>query len=242
MTRAVRPDCIARGWACASDPPRFALLPFTWGPRHAPSLCLRHPEQEPIASAIGLILPQRAQVHMTAEEIIAALDMKPHPEGGHFCETYRAPPGADGRAMSTAIYFLLRAGECSRWHKLDAPEIWHFYAGAPLELIVLPPHPSPLPGGEREDVVHAPRVPSPQRGEGQGEGGMREEYAAPVTYILGTDFLRGERPQALVPAHAWQSAKSLGAYTLVGCTMAPGFAFSGFTLAPDGFAPARSAR
>lgn len=71
---------------------------------------------------------------MTAREIIAALGLQPHPEGGWFCETYRHVPPAGGRGAITAIYYMLQAGEKSHWHKVDADEIWHFYTGDPLEL------------------------------------------------------------------------------------------------------------
>ena len=72
---------------------------------------------------------------MTAAEIIARLDLKPHPEGGHFRETFRDPRGdADGRAFSTTIYFLLARGERSHWHRIDAVETWHYYAGSALIL------------------------------------------------------------------------------------------------------------
>ena len=124
-------------------------------------------------------------------------------EGGHYRETFRDSRSADaesGRAASTAIYFLLRAGEVSRWHRVDAAEVWHWYAGAPLML-------------------------------GIAEGAEKREIR------LGTDLLAGERPQAVVPARAWQQAQSLGAWTLVGCTVAPGFEFAGFELAPPGFDP-----
>jgi predicted cupin superfamily sugar epimerase len=131
---------------------------------------------------------------VTADEIIACLGLKPHPEGGHFVETFRAPEG-------TAIYFLLKAGERSHWHKVNADEIWHHYAGAPLELSM-------------SDDGHAVRH-------------LR----------LGTDFAIGEQPQAVVPRHVWQAARSLGAWTLVGCTVSPAFEFSGFELAPPGWAP-----
>ncbi len=131
---------------------------------------------------------------MTAEEIIARLGLKPHPEGGHFVETFRAPEG-------TAIYFLLKAGERSHWHKVNADEIWHHYAGAPLELSI-------------SDDGHAVRH-------------LR----------LGTDFAIGEQPQAVVPRHVWQAARSLGAWTLVGCTVSPAFEFSGFEVAPPGWSP-----
>jgi uncharacterized protein len=131
---------------------------------------------------------------VTADEIIARLGLKPHPEGGHFVETFRAPEG-------TAIYFLLKAGERSHWHRVNADEIWHHYAGAPLELSM-------------SDDGHAVRH-------------LR----------LGTDFGVGEQPQAVVPRHVWQAARSLGAWTLVGCTVSPAFEFSGFEHAPPDWKP-----
>jgi predicted cupin superfamily sugar epimerase len=139
---------------------------------------------------------------LSAEEIIRLLRLQPHPEGGYFRETFCDPAtGASGRAHSTAIYFLLRSGEVSRWHRVDAAEVWHWYAGAPLLLTVADA------AGRRE---------------------MR----------LGVDLGAGERPQAVVPAHAWQQAQSLGAWTLVGCTVAPAFEFAGFEMAPTGLEPA----
>ncbi len=136
----------------------------------------------------------------TAEDIIRLLGLAPHPEGGHFRETFRDPliVQPSGRAASTAIYYLLREGERSDWHRVDASEVWHWYAGAPLELLV-----------ER------------------------------TRHLLGPVLADGMHPQAVVPAHAWQSARSLGTWTLAGCTVAPGFDFAGFELAPLGFDPAR---
>jgi len=139
---------------------------------------------------------------LTASEVIRLLELKPHPEGGHFRETFRDSRQVDGgRAASTAIYFLLARGERSHWHRVDAVEIWHWYAGAPLALEI-------------------------SAREGRTEG---------VT--LGANLLAGERPQAIVPAHAWQAAQSLGDWTLVGCTVAPGFEFAKFELAPKGWTP-----
>jgi len=139
-----------------------------------------------------------------AADIIRLLGLKPHPEGGHFAETFRDDATCGGRAASTAIYFLLARGERSGWHRLDAVEVWHHYAGAPLALTIAP-----------------------------GAG-------APVRSLrLGGDLAAGERPQAVVPARAWQAAESLGDWTLVGCTVAPGFEFAGFELAPPDFAPRR---
>ena len=139
---------------------------------------------------------------MTPEEIIRLLDLKPHPEGGHYRETFRDPAAGGGRAHSTAIYYLLRQYERSHWHRVDAAEVWHHYAGAALALSIAEP--------------------------GQ-----------PVAILtLGSDLGRGERPQAVVPAGAWQAAAPLGPWALVGCTVAPGFEFSGFEMAPAGWSPA----
>ena len=140
---------------------------------------------------------------MTAEDIIAALGLQPHPEGGHFAETFRdSAADAAGRSRSTAIYFLLKAGERSHWHRVDAVEIWHWHAGAPLRL------------------------------------SLAEKQGAAVTHLtLGPDIAAGQRPQGIVPMHHWQAAESLGDWTLVGCTVAPAFEFSGFELAPKGWAP-----
>ena len=138
---------------------------------------------------------------LSAAEIMRLLDLKPHPEGGHFRETFRDPRKVDGaRAASTAIYFLLARGQRSYWHKVDAAEAWHWYAGAALALTI-------ADAGDRREVR------------------------------LGADLAAGERPQAIVPAHAWQAAQSLGEWTLVSCTVAPGFDFKGFELAPKDWSP-----
>lgn len=137
---------------------------------------------------------------LTAADIIRMLDLKPHPEGGHFRETFRDPATVNGRAASTAIYFLLARGERSHWHRVDAAEAWHFHAGAPLLLSI-------------------------------------HENSATREITLGSDLAAGQRPQAVVPVHAWQAAESLGDWTLVGCTVAPGFQFDGFELAPPDFMP-----
>ena len=95
---------------------------------------------------------------MTAAEVIAALDLQPHPEGGGFRETYRHDPGAGRRGAMTAIYYLLRPGENSAWHRLrDADEIWHHYAGAPLELSLC------VEGGEVEQLPLGPEIANGQR-------------------------------------------------------------------------------
>ena len=139
---------------------------------------------------------------LSAAEIVRRLALAPHPEGGHYRETFRDERlDAEGRAMSSAIYYLLDVGETSEWHRVDAAETWHFYAGAPLVLTVSP--------------------------------NGHDAYA----HRLGPDLAAGQRPQLVVPAGQWQSATSLGAWTLVGCTVAPAFRFEGFELAPADWRP-----
>ncbi len=142
-------------------------------------------------------------IESTADEIIARLGLQPHPEGGHFRETFRAPDaqGVGGRGASTAIFFLLKAGERSHWHRVDADEVWHHYAGAALEL------------------------------------SMSDDGRSVRHLRLGADFGISETPQIVVPRGVWQAARSLGNWTLVGCTVAPGFDFAGFELAPPGWEP-----
>jgi len=139
-------------------------------------------------------------MQQTAEDIIARLKLEPHPEGGHFRETFRDELSKDGRAHSTAILYLLRKGEESRWHRVDACETWHWYGGDSLTLTIA------------------------------DDDGRRE-------IRLGSDWAAGEVPQAVVPAHAWQAARPDGDWVLVGCTVAPGFEFEGFELAPEGWEP-----
>ncbi|MBV8183753.1 MAG: cupin domain-containing protein [Hyphomicrobiales bacterium] len=142
---------------------------------------------------------------LSADAIIRELGLSPHPEGGWYRESFRdSALSSDGRAISTAIYFLLKAGETSHWHRVDAAEIWMWHAGAPLALSI----------------------------SLDGDGSQ--------THHLGIDFAAGERPQAVVPALSWQSAKSRGSWTLVSCVVAPGFEFSGFELAAPGWKPGRS--
>ncbi|ESR24045.1 cupin domain-containing protein [Lutibaculum baratangense] len=138
---------------------------------------------------------------LTAGEVVEMLGLDPHPEGGHFRETFRDGTGHDGRARSTAIYYLLAEGEFSHWHRVDAVEIWHYHAGAPLEL-------KTSADGETEGV-----------------------------HLLGPDLVAGERPQLVIPKDGWQRARTLGRWTLVGCTVAPGFEFDGFEMAPPDWRP-----
>jgi uncharacterized protein len=140
----------------------------------------------------------------TAAALIDQLGLAPHPEGGHYRETYRDRPADGSRGRVTLIYFLLQAGETSRWHRLtDADEIWLFQAGAPLELLL-----------SRDRAERAARR-------------------------LGTDVANGEEPQILIERGVWQSASSLGLYSLAACLVTPAFDFAGFEMAPGGWAPVR---
>ena len=137
-------------------------------------------------------------VNMTAQEIIEKLQLAPHPEGGFYRQTWVAENS--GRPNGTCIYFLLDSDQKSHWHRVDAAEIWHFYAGAPLVISI-----SETDDGPARDLT------------------------------LGPDLFGDQRPQIIVPPNHWQSARSLGEWTLVGCTVSPGFNFSGFTLAEPDF-------
>jgi predicted cupin superfamily sugar epimerase len=138
----------------------------------------------------------------SAAEIIRLLELQPHPEGGHFREMFRDPCQMEGRAVSTAIYYLLKQGERSHWHRVDAAEVWHHYAGAPLALHI-----------------------------------AESEKAKSATHVLGKNLAAGERPQIVVAEGHWQAAEPLGDWTLVGCTVAPGFEFAGFELARKDWSP-----
>ncbi|WP_371153391.1 cupin domain-containing protein [Jannaschia sp. 2305UL9-9] len=133
---------------------------------------------------------------MTADDIISALDLSPHPEGGWYRQTWVADAAPGVRPAGTAIHFLLRAGEVSHWHRVDAAEIWLWHAGAPLTLSR-----SATDDGPAHDVT------------------------------LGRDLTF----QAVVEAGHWQAARSTGDWSLVSCTVSPGFRFDGFELAPPGF-------
>lgn len=138
---------------------------------------------------------------LSAAEIIRLLGLQPHPEGGHYAETWRDTPADGSRGTGTAIYYLLEVGDVSAWHRVDATEIWHWYAGGPLALTI-------SPNGHDVEARH-----------------------------LGPEIGLGQRPQLVVPAGAWQTAESLGAWTLVGCTVSPAFRFEGFELAPPDWRP-----
>lgn len=139
---------------------------------------------------------------LSAKDVIFTLGMQRHPEGGWYARTFEDQVNIEGRAQSTAIYYLLEAGETSQWHRVDAVEVWHWYSGAPLRLRL-------------------------------SEGISVDEH------LLGSDLANGERPQVVVPRRTWQSAVSTGEWTLVGCTVSPGFQFAGFELAKAGWEPGK---
>lgn len=138
---------------------------------------------------------------LTETAVVRLLGLERHPEGGWYRETWRSPAPDGGRAAGSAIYYLLGAGDFSHWHRIDADETWHWYAGGPLALSLSP-------------------------------NGVDAEACR-----LGPEIGAGQQPQRTVPAGCWQSAVSLGAWTLVGCTVAPAFTFEGFELAPPDWRP-----
>ncbi|KLU92895.1 hypothetical protein MAPG_11847 [Magnaporthiopsis poae ATCC 64411] len=176
----------------------LALGPASALPSKAGPPSLHHPGQSP-----GTPVSKR-----TAAEVIAALNLVPNPEKGYFVETFRdaaniTTNSQQQRSASTAIYYLLEgaAGD-SIWHRVDAAEVWHYYAGAPLVLSL-----------------------------------SRDDGVPPTRHALGPDVFDGQRPQVVIPGSVWQSARSLGAWTLVGNTVAPGFIESGVELADPGWTP-----
>jgi predicted cupin superfamily sugar epimerase len=151
----------------------------------------------------------RKTIH-TAHDIITALNLTPNVEKGYYTETYASsitlPTNNStntARSLSTAIYYLLEGrDDFSHWHRVDAPEIWHHYAGASMIM------------------------------ELSWDNGTGIEQRR-----LGKDILAGERPQIVVDEWQWQRAKSLGDWTLVGTTMAPGFSEEGFEMPGEGWVP-----
>ena len=151
-------------------------------------------------------------MHARAEQLVAILGLQPHPEGGRFAEVYRSTSSVqplddrDRRAALTTIYFLLVAGEVSRWHRVRSDEVWHFYEGDPIELSI-----------------------------------ADESFTAVVPHRLGP-VADDAMPVRVVPAGAWQAARTTGEYTLVGCTVAPGFEYADFQLLRDASALGHHAR
>jgi predicted cupin superfamily sugar epimerase len=140
---------------------------------------------------------------MDAQEIIRSLDLRPHPEGGWYRELHRSAlrvtTSHASRCALTSIYYLLQHHERSRWHTVEADEIWHFYAGAPLELFAY----EPIAGRF-----------------------VRRVLAPPATRTEPAGAQRA--PAAVIPAGTWQAARTLGDYSLIGCSVGPGFEFADF--------------
>ena len=136
-------------------------------------------------------------MHPRAVELIDLLQLQAHPEGGYYRRLYESSECLpSGRLLASAIVFLLPAGQVSRWHRVDADELWHFYEGAPLELL----------------IADTPAA-------------VERQLLGPVAAQV--------LPQRLVRAQAWQAARSQGNFSLVGCSLAPGFEFAGFALLAD---------
>jgi predicted cupin superfamily sugar epimerase len=161
-------------------------------------------KKEPLSSFAqaprGTLMDLRDLTH-TADAVCQALDLSPHPEGGHYRELWRDQPACGARGAGTSILFLLAEGEISHWHRVDAAEIWIWQAGAALRLEI-------------------------NDGNGYGRG-----------ITLGPNLAEGEMLQAVVPMGEWQQAASTGAWSLVGCVVAPAFTFTGFEMAPSGWSP-----
>lgn len=148
---------------------------------------------------------------VSAKELVSRLGLQPHPEGGWYREIHRSPTRVDtargSRSALTTIYYLLEHHQLSRWHVVQADELWHFYGGAHLELVEYDPV-------SRRLSRHVLGVV----GRSGSDVGLSES---------------GEAPVAIIPAGAWQAARSLGAYSLVGCTVGPGFEFADFEFVSD---------
>jgi len=164
-------------------------------------------------------------MHPRAAELIETLRLQPHPEGGYFGEVYRSAStvtpddGRDVRAALTTITYLLVEGQISAWHRVRSDEVWHFYEGEPLALAW-----ADADGADAVTQVLGPV------GTGRGVVGTDRGVVGTDRGVVGTD----QRPVAVVPAGCWQTARPLGAYTLVGCTVAPGFEYEDFELVAGG--------
>jgi uncharacterized protein len=131
-------------------------------------------------------------VSIRAADLVSKLALQPHPEGGWYREIYRSPTRVEtargARSALTTIYYLLERNQLSRWHVVQADEIWHFYGGAPLELVAY----------------------------------------TPSTRVVDRHLLESPTLVSVIPTGVWQAARSLGEYSLVGCTVGPGFEFADF--------------
>ena len=154
-----------------------------------------------------------------AADLVGKLALQPHPEGGWYREIYRSPTRVTttrgSRSALTTIYYLLEQSQLSRWHVVQADELWHFYAGAPLELVAYSPATRAV---ERHVLGHV----------GEGTLGV-PPHGGPASASTGA--ARGWPAAAsvsIIPTGVWQAARSLGEYSLVGCTVGPGFEFADF--------------
>lgn len=155
-------------------------------------------------------------LHPRAAELIRALGLSPHPEGGHFAELHRSAAGVDPldgrprRAALTSIDFLLAAGQCSAWHRVASDEAWHLLEAAE--------------GPESAESVEGAPGPAALR-LWLVDPGLSQVSTVTLSRV---DAL-GHRPRHVVPAHWWQAAEPLGAFAYVGATVGPGFDFADFS-------------
>ena len=151
-----------------------------------------------------------------AADLVSKLALQPHPEGGWYREIYRSPTRVEtprgSRSALTTIYYLLEQNQLSRWHVVQADEIWHFYAGAPLELVAYAPASRTVERHVLGDV---------------GAAGAIAEHGVAGT-AGGPAAAAGVISVSVIPTGVWQAARSLGEYSLVGCTVGPGFEFADF--------------
>jgi predicted cupin superfamily sugar epimerase len=156
----------------------------------------------------------------TASDIIQKLNLSPHPEKGYYIETYRdTTTDTNNRPYSTEIFYLLEGRDnASKWHRVDAVEVWHYYAGAPLKLELASPTTDSDNSTSSSDSNPGPKYNLTQK-------------------LLGQDIFADQRPQVVIDRHVWQRATSQGDWTLVGCTVAPGFVMEGFEMAQLGWEP-----
>jgi uncharacterized protein len=174
---------------------------------------------------------------LRAADLVRKLALQPHPEGGWYREIFRSPTRVETarglRSALTTIYYLLEQNQLSRWHVVQADEVWHFYAGAPLELVAYVPDTRAV---ERHVLGHVGGAGAVGgHGVAGAAGGVDATAGSRVGPVAGSrvapvagESAAGAICVAVIPTGVWQAARSLGEYSLVGCTVGPGFEFADF--------------
>ena len=166
-----------------------------------------------------------------AADLVSKLALQPHPEGGWYREIYRSPTRVEtargSRSALTTIYYLLEQNQLSRWHVVQADELWHFYAGSPLELLAYTPSNRKF----ERSVLDYESVIEPV-GRVGGSGAVTVVGADMATGagrgVAASASRAGATSVSVIPTGVWQAARTLGEYSLVGCTVGPGFEFADF--------------